>query len=97
MKNQKIMINQKKFNKSLRSLPSNSSSQLWLSRCSLEARAERARFETPVQLTDGHDIPKDPFRWPRQSWGAHPWPANVQRWSITVNENISEKCVQIED
>ena len=41
---------------------------------------KHTRTETPLQFTDGHDIPR-----------AHTWPAIVQRWSIAEHGKISEK------
>ena len=63
----------------------------------LETGSERARTETPVQVTDGHDIPRGPFDGHGNPMAAIPG----QRWfgdgpSLIMKKN-SEKFVHVEN
>ena len=83
------------FNKMLPSFQINIS-QLWWHRWGLEFGPERARTETPVQFTDGHNIPTGPSM--AMVIRMLLWPTMIQWWSIADNEKIiGEKFVQVEN
>ena len=61
MKNQKLMVNQNFFRITVAKLSKQHFLAIVVKPMGLESGPERARTETPVQFTVGHDIPRRPI------------------------------------